>query len=327
LNVLVTGATGFVGSHVVQRLALGGHALRLLLRRSSSVAYLEGLEYERVEGEMRDVDSLRRAVQGVDAIVHLAGATSTSSAAEYEAINARGTADLVQIAREAGIERFVYASSLSAQGPSPDGYVQPSEPVFPDGAYGKTKLQGEYAVRAERQRMNVSVLRLPVVYGPRDRGLLPFFVMAKYGFIPLYGNGENQISWIHAFDAADAIVTALEKSEKSGAIFTPCDGAPHTWRELATAVGDAYGKNLRLPELSPSLFKIGGAAADAIAGVIGKQLPLTAEKAARMGKRYWICDNSAIEEQLGWQPQVEYRAGVRHTLDWYRENHWLKLSF
>lgn len=325
MKVLVTGATGFVGSHVAERLALGGHQLRLLLRTTSSLEHLNGIEFERVEGDLRDVDSLRRAVEGVDAVVHLAGATSTSTTAEYEAINARGTADLVQIARETGVERFVYASSLTAQGPSPDGHVQPSEPAFPDGPYGKTKLTGEYAVRAERQRLNVSVLRLPVVYGPRDRGLLPFFVMAKYGVIPLYARGDNQISWIHVYDAAEAMVTALEKSEKSGAIFTPCDGRPHTWRELAAAVGDAYGKNLWLPQIPEPLFKVGGAAADAIAGIVGQQLPLTAEKAARMGRRYWICDNSAIEEQLGWQPRVEYREGVRHTLDWYREQRWLKL--
>jgi nucleoside-diphosphate-sugar epimerase len=325
LKVLVTGATGFVGSHVAQRLALGGHELRLLLRSTSSLEYLDGIEFERAEGEMRDVESLRRAVDGVEAVMHLAGATSTSTVAEYEAINARGTADLVQIARETGIERFVYASSLSAQGPSPDGHVQPAEPAFPNGPYGKSKLAGEFAVRAERLRMNVSVLRLPVVYGPRDRGLLPFFVMAKYGVIPLYGNGENQISWVHVFDAAEAMVTSLEKSEKSGAIFTPCDGPPHTWRELATAVGDAFGKNLWLPEVPPSLFRIGGGAADAVAGIIGHQLPLTAEKAARMGHRYWICDNSTIEEQLGWRPQIGYREGVHHTLGWYRENGWLKL--
>jgi nucleoside-diphosphate-sugar epimerase len=257
--------------------------------------------------------------------MHVAGATSTSSNEEYEAINARGTADLVQISREVGISRFVYASSLSAQGPSPDGYVQPPEPAMPDGPYGKTKLTGEFAVRAERMRINVSVLRLPVVYGPRDRGLLPFFVMAKYGVIPLYGAGENQLSWIHVYDAADALVTAMEKSEKSGAIFTPCDGPPHTWRELATAVGDAFGKNLWLPEVSPTLFRLGGGAADAIAKIVGRQLPLTSEKASRMDAKYWICDNSTIEEQLGWHPQVEYRQGVRHTLEWYREHKWLKL--
>jgi nucleoside-diphosphate-sugar epimerase len=325
LKVLVTGATGFVGSHVAERLAHGGHELRLLLRRTSSLEYLEGLDYERVEGELRDVESLKRAVDGVDAVMHLAGATSTSTVMEYEAINARGTADLVNIAREAGIERFVYASSLSAQGPSPDGHVQPPEPAFPDGPYGKTKLAGEYAVRAERQRMNVSILRLPVVYGPRDRGLLPFFVLAKYGVIPLYDRGEHQISWIHVYDAADAMVTALEKSEKSGAIFTPCDGPPHTWYDLAEAVGDAYGKALRMPKLPPAVFRVTGAVADLTAGVVGKQLPLTTEKAARMGQRYWICDNSAIEEQLGWRPEVDYREGVRHTLAWYREHDWLKL--
>lgn len=324
MKVLVTGATGFVGSHVAERLAQGGHELRLLLRPTSSLANLEGLEYERAEGELRDVDSLRRAVQGVDAVMHLAGSTSTNSVAEYEAINARGTADLVHIAREAGIPRFVYASSLSAQGPSPDGHVQPPEPAFPDGPYGKTKLAGEYAVRAERQRINVSIVRLPVVYGPRDRGLLPFFVMARFGVIPLYNDGENQISWIHAYDAAEAMVAILERSERSGTIYTPCDGPPHTWSELARAMGDAYGKELRYLRLPPGVIRAGAAVADTLTRITGVSLPLTREKAARMGHRFWICDNTTMES-IGWKPYVDYRNGIRHTLHWYREHGWLKL--
>jgi nucleoside-diphosphate-sugar epimerase len=325
LKVLVTGGSGFVGSHVAERLQAGGHELRLLLRASSKLDYLQDVEFERVDGDIRDASSLPAALEGVEAVVHCAGITSARTYAEYEAINARGTADLVHAARDAGVQRFLFASSLAAQGPSPDGHPQPPEPSLPVSSYGRTKLAAEYAVRAERQRLNVSILRLPVVYGPRDRGLLPFYVMAKFGVLPLYGNGDHQISWIHAWDAADAMALALEKSEKSGSVYTVNDGAPHTWRELAAALGDAFGSNLRLLEVPHALYNAAAIGADLIAGITKKPLPLTAEKVVEMKQRYWIGDNATIREQLGWEPRIDYRDGIAVTLAWYRENGWLKL--
>jgi len=326
MKVLLTGASGFLGSHVAERLQAGGHELRLLLRPTSSLEHLGNVRYERSEGDILDSASIRRAVEGMDAVVHVAGLMSARAYEEYERVNSRATHELLYAAKDAGVERFVYISSLAAQGPSPDGRVRPPEPSLPISAYGKSKLNAEYIVRAERLRFNTAIMRLPVIYGPRDRGLLPFFIMARHGFMTLYGDGEHKLSWIHVYDAADAIATVLERSEKPGSIYTTCDGPPHTWRELATAVGDAFGKNLRLFNVPGDVVAAGGSIADTISGITKKPLPLTAEKAQEMKQRYWICDNETIEEQVGWKPQVPYREGILQTVGWYRENGWLRLS-
>ncbi len=321
--MLVTGANGFLGSHVAELLAAHGHELKLLLRPTSRLEFLGDLDFERSDGDVRDSDSILRALENVEAVVHIAGLTSALSDLDYQAVNAAGTANLVQAARSAGIERFVYASSLAALGPSPDGWPRPPEPAMPVSAYGRSKLQGEYPVRAERHRINVSVLRLPVIYGPRDRGLLPFFKLAKSGFVPLYGDGLHRISWVHVRDAASALVLALEKSERSGSIFTVSDGEPHTWRELAEALGTALGSELRLIQVPHRIFSAAGAAADGFGRLTKRQLPLSAEKVLEMSQRFWVCDHELIGEDLGWKPMIETQEGISHTLYWYRQNRWL----
>lgn len=326
MKVLVTGASGFLGSHTAERLQHAGHELRLLMRKTSSTEHLTDVHYERVEGDVADAASLRRAVEGMDAVVHIAGLMSAKTYEEYEAINARATGELLYAAKDAGVQRFVYASSLAAGGPSPNGHVQPIEPSLPISPYGKTKLAGEFLVRAERLRLNTSVVRLPVIYGPRDRGLLPFFIMANLGFLTVYGNGENKLSWIHVYDAADALATVLERSERPGSVFTVCDGPPHTWTELATGVGDAFGKNLKVIKVQGGLAAGVASVANLVSGISKSRLPLTSEKVQEMSHRYWVCDNAEIEQQLGWRPDVPYREGIRDTLAWYREHDWLKLS-
>jgi nucleoside-diphosphate-sugar epimerase len=293
------------------------------MRSSSRVRFLHDAPFERVEGDMRDADSLVAAVRGVQAVVHLAGLTSALSPSDYELINARGSADLARAASEAGVERFVYCSSLAAQGPSPDGRPQPPETALPVSVYGRTKLGGEVAVRAERERMNVSILRLPVVYGPRDRGLLPFYQFAKYGFLPIYGNGINLLTWVHARDAAASIVAALERSRESGSVYTVSDGHIYTWRELGGTLGRVFGKNLRLIGVPGPLFLAGGSVADVVSRVTKRSLPLTSEKVIEMSQSAWVCDNSRISAELGWQPCIGAEEGVAETYRWYRANRWL----
>jgi nucleoside-diphosphate-sugar epimerase len=125
VRVLLTGGNGYLGSHVADRLAATPEVeLRLMLRRTANMKFLSELpasSYERVEGDLRNPESLRRAVQGIDAVAHVGGVTSALSEAAYREINVLGTADLVMAAQAAGVKRFVYMSSLAAQGPSPDG--------------------------------------------------------------------------------------------------------------------------------------------------------------------------------------------------------------
>ena len=322
MRVLITGANGFLGSHVAEELARQGHELRLLLRRSSQLTNLEDVSYERVEGDVRDEESLQAATQGVEAVVHLAGLTAALRERDYVAVNAAGAATLAKAAREAGVKRFVYLSSLAAQGPSSDGRPVPNALPRPISAYGRSKLAGELAVLGYRDWLDVAVVRAPPVYGPRDRGFLPLFKLAKWGFIPLFDDGLHQLSWVYATDAAAAIAL-VASAAPSGAIYTLSDGEPHSWLELATLLQEALDKKVRMPRVPRLLYAVAGRAAGLTSMLTRRPLPLSPEKVAEMRERYWVCDHERLTAEFGWQPRVDAREGIGLTLRWYREQRWL----
>lgn len=323
MKVLVTGANGFLGSHIAERLQThGGVELRLMLRRTSNLEFLGGVEYERVEGDMRDEASLDAAAQGVEIVVHVAGLVSALTEARYHEVNARGTEALVRAAKAAGVRRFVYVSSLAALGPSLDGVTAPTNP-HPISGYGRSKLAGEYPVLAERDAMSVAIVRPPALYGERDRGLLPFYRIAKFGFVPVYGDGKRKVSFLHAHDAADATIAAALARGPSGAVYTINDGAMHTWRSLVEAWSRATGRRLRVLPIPPPLFTIAGYAGGLAASLTRKPLPLAPEEVDHMRAEAWLADNGPIERDLGWQPQIDIDQGFALAYAWYRDNGWL----
>ena len=322
MKILVTGASGFLGSHVAERLSKQeGVNLRLMLRPTSRLAFLDGLSYERADGDMRDDAALTTAVEGVDIVVHLAALTAARTEAEYHEINALGTASLVKAAREAGVKRFVYVSSLAALGPSGDGAMpQTPHPISP---YGRSKLAGEYPVLAERDAMSVAVVRPPVVYGERDRALVPFYRLAKLGFVPVYGDGSHLLTWIHVHDAADAIIATSLAGGPSGAVYSLSDGAPYSWRQLVEAYGRGTGRKVRVIATPPVLFSIGASAVGFAQTLLRRPFPLSPEEVINMRARAWICDHEAITRDLGWQPSTAIEAGFAQSYRWYREQGWL----
>jgi nucleoside-diphosphate-sugar epimerase len=323
MRVLVTGPNGFLGSHVCEGLAAQGHELRLLLRPTSSLAFLQNVTYQRADGDVRDAEALRKATEGVDAVVHIAGLTAARSEAEYMAVNATGTAAAVRAAAEAGVRRFVYVSSMAAHGPSPDGNPVPGALPRPVSAYGRSKLAGELAVLAQREHLNVAIVRPPVVYGPRDRALLPLFKLAKLRILPLYGDGQHQICWLHVQDTAAAINLVTTANVASGSVYSIMDGEPHTWLELGTMVARALDRRIWLARLPAGLFSFAGAAAGVISKLTRRTLPLTPEKVVSMRERYWVCDNERITAELGWKPRIGPQEGISQTLRWYRDHNWL----
>ncbi|HEX5142142.1 MAG TPA: NAD-dependent epimerase/dehydratase family protein [Dehalococcoidia bacterium] len=323
MKVLVTGANGFVGSHVAERLAARGVELRLLLRPTSRLRFLEGIDYERVDGDVRDPESLAKAVEGVDAVAHLAVLTAAVSERLFQEVNAIGTANLVRAAQHAGVGRFVYVSSLAAQGPNPDRDTLVVEPPRPVSAYGRSKLAGEHPVFAAQHNMSVAVIRPSAVYGQRDRALLPLYRMGKLGAIPVYGDGRNLLSWIHVHDAASAIVAATMAEGPSGATYFVSDGGFYTWLDLVDAFGRAWGRRPRVIKGPGQLFTAAGYAGGVLQTVSRRALTLNPDQIRHMRARYWICDNSAITADLGWCPRVGLDEGFAETLAWYREQRWL----
>lgn len=326
MKVLVTGASGFLGSHVAEVLAAEGHQVRLLLRATSSREWLT-FPYETAPGDITDPESLPAAVEGVDAVIHTAGLVKARGEAEFHRVNAAGTGHLLEAVERANprLKRFVYVSSLAAHGPSADGKPRPvTAAPNPITAYGRTKLGGEDITRRSPFAERAVIFRPPVIYGPRDPALVPFFQLAKYRIAPLLMGGRNRISIIYVEDAARAIAKAVAAEvDVGGQTYTFDDGEVYTWRDLLSAVEAAMGRKA-LGISSPRwLFEAAALASEGFGLVTRRAVSLTRDKVREMAQSHWVCDHSGLERDLGWKPRVRMREGTQFTGDWYRAKGWI----
>lgn len=327
MRILVTGATGFLGSHIAEQLARDGHAVRVLLRHTSDRSFLRGLECEEALGDITQPETLPAAVVGVEAVVHAAGLVKARSAQEFEAVNAQGTANLLSALASADrLRRFVYISSLAAHGPSEDGRPRPlAAPPQPVTAYGRSKLRAEEFVRSwAGDGRSAAIIRPPVIYGPRDRELLPFFRLTRRRLAPLLGDGTNVISLVYVEDGARAAaLAAVAADEAPSATYTVDDGAVYTWRELLGAVEQAVGRKA-LPIPSPVwAFTAAALVSETYGRLRGKAVTFSRDKVREMRQRYWVCSHEEIRQDLGWKPQVGLSEGTALTAAWYRQHGWL----
>src|SRR5262245_6007421 len=211
-RVLVTGASGFVGSHVAENLASVGWRVRCLLRPTSSRRWLTRADYEFALGDVNDLHGIPEALEGMDAVVHAAGLTNALHPDEYFQVNAEGTLRLWMAAEQAKVKRFVLISSIAAAGPGRGGEPQDETArPHPVSAYGKSKLAAEKAVLTTGGPVEPIVVRPPTVYGPHDDDILIMALLAKRGWFPLVG--ARRLSLVHALDLAEGIRLALEKGD------------------------------------------------------------------------------------------------------------------
>ncbi len=326
MRVFVTGGTGFVGSHVVERLLAVGHEPVCLVRKSSDVKHLEELGVELFEGSMSAPDELAEALAGVDAVIHIAGIIKARDYDEFYAVNGAASGQLAAVAAKAnrGLKRFVLVSSVAAQGPGDGsrGRAAGRDPE-PVSHYGKSKLAGEQSVRENCGDLPLTIVRPPVVYGPRDYGMLDVFKMAKLGIAPVYGKGDGFLSVIHVDDLARSIVACIDQEHASGSVFTVDDGAAYSWIELSEKIAGAFGKRARVIKLPPALFKTAASLSDGYGRVMGKAMMFSKDKFSEMRQASWVCGHEVITDALGWEPEIELEHGAHQTAAWYVENNWL----
>ena len=322
-RILLTGATGFVGSHAAEAFVRNGHMVRALVRSPARAAALESLAVETAPGSLEDEAALRSACHDVDTVVHLAAMTHARSPAEYAEANVHGTRRLRDAALHAGAKRLVYLSSLAAVGPARNGCgVTPDDSPQPLTEYGRSKLAGERVCMDAADRIEVAILRAPAVYGPRDTDLYHFFRLAKRGVLPVPTGGPRMLQMVHVEDLARALVLATEAPRAAG-VYHIAEAQAYTWEEMGRAVGRAVGREVRVLPVPAILMSGLAAVSETAAGMVGRSSIFNRDKARELLAPGWLCETEAARAALNFEADIPLADGLRATAQWYREQGWL----
>lgn len=305
-RIAVTGATGFVGPHLVSALARRGWTMRLLVRRWSPLPSLAGVDAEIVWGDLDDEQALRVLVAGADAVIHAAGLIKARRAADFLAVNRDGTARLSAAAPNIP---FVLLSSLAAREPQ----LSP---------YAASKRAAEEAL-APRTGPWLA-LRAPAVYGPGDRETLAYFRMAKRGLALQPDNPAARLSLIHVADLAEALALAVEKPVPGG-VHEVDDGREGGYRysDMARATTAALGRRVRPFVVARPVMRAAAAFNDLMQALGGPTQILTKYKVNELFHPDWSTHDRRFATATGLVPRYDLEAGFRDTILWYRARRWL----
>jgi len=327
MKVLLTGANGFVGSHILDRLRAAGIATRLLLRARSDTRFIhDHLAHVEVErGGLDDPAALGRAAAGVTHVLHCAGATKALTPASLESVNRVGTRTVVEAVNAAPgpIARLVVLSSLAAAGPGtwarPRGEADPPAPV---SEYGRSKLAGEGEIVSACHREFV-ILRPCGVYGPRDLEFLRLFRAARARLTPLFGGGRQELSLVFAPDLAEVAVRALTAPLPDGVLVNVASPEVVTAAEFARADAAASGRRTLPLPIPLATLRLICVFASAWARLTGRPTILAHGKERELQAPGWVADTSRLQQWLGPVCRTGMNQGLAATHAWYREAGWL----
>ena len=315
--VLVTGGTGFIGTHLVRRLLDAGRPVRCLVRKRRNLP----AGAEAVEGDLISGAGIVEALRGADTVIHLAGVTKALRAADYYAGNARATRNLA--AAMAGTElRLVHVSSLAAIGPSPDGQpVTEDTPPHPISNYGKSKLEAEAAVRETAP--GAVIVRPPVVYGPGDTDVFQLLKSISKGFVLQIAGGERWFSAIYVKDLVEGILAAAENARAAGRAYFLAHAKPLSWSDFGAVAAAIMKRTPRVVSMPVALAQAAGWGAEMWSRLTGTPGILSREKVTEAQCSYWTCDPYRAATELGFQATTSIERGLAETLAWYKEAGWL----
>jgi nucleoside-diphosphate-sugar epimerase len=316
--VLLTGATGFVGSHVARAFIEAGYEVRCGVRATSDTRAIEGLAVERVALDL-DRRIPAEALKDAEVVVHAAGITRARREDDYHAVNAVATRRLAAAAASAGVRRFVLISSLAARGPDASSHDGLDHPV---SAYGRSKVAAEGYLRLFGDRMETVALRPAGIYGPRDTDFLPLIKVARAGWLVIPSD-SLRLQPAYAEDVARAVLAAARVAPVGFGPFPVAEQGRYAWREVADGLGRALERPVRTLRLPAGLLVFAGRVAERTARFSGV-VPFLDERRARdLAVNAWTCDVSGTEEALGWRAEVPLFDGLRRTVRWYRRAGWL----
>jgi dihydroflavonol-4-reductase len=322
----VTGGTGFVGSHLVERLLSKGYTVRCLVRNTKKLGYLDKLPIEVIEGDIFSNTALEKGIEGADYVYHVAGVVAAKRKEEFFRYNQDGTRNVIEITARINpsLKKFIQISSQTAVGPG-IGSTPINESTFPHPltTYGKSKLAAEQEVLKFKEKLPITILRVAAVYGPRDTATFDFFKSAYMGLELVVGFNDSYVSLIHAKDLISGIVLAGESEKAKGEIYFIGSERYYSWDEIGYVTRSVLNKKtfrVRVPK--PLVFVVGGIS-QLISQFKEKPSVLNFEKAYDLTQDNWACDVTKAKTELGFSQEVTLQEGVKETIRWYIDHHWM----
>ncbi len=336
-KVLVTGASGFIGTHLVAALTNRGDEITCLVRKTSKIDRLQALGVRLIYGDVTDPDSLPAAVTGQRVVYHLAGRTEALSGRQFFEVNCRGVA---HVARACAAEEtppiLIYVSSQAAAGPAIEGRPRiESDPPAPVSIYGRTKRLGERIAERFARRMPITIVRPPIVLGEGDRlGLSLFRSVIRFHIHLTPGFRPQRFSLIHADDLAQLLILAAERGRRlpsagrsgdsaaQGYYFAACEQDP-MYADLGRLVAESAGRRIMVIPTPIPVLRIVAVMTEAASQVCRHPALMNLDKIREVAAGSWLCSARAAREELGFAVGAPLIERLRQTAQWYCREGWL----
>lgn len=325
-KVLITGASGFLGYHIINAAVKEGYDVYAAVRKSSNVKHLQHLSVSYIELNYEDAAGLEKifAENDFDYVIHAAGTTKANTEAEYDLVNNTYTVNLARAAAKSKkIKRFVFISSLAALGPSKSATenITESKDPNPVTAYGKSKLNAENNL--QNIDIAVTVFRPTAIYGPREKDIFIVTKTLNKGIDAYIGRINQQLSFVYGADMGEIAVRALKQTGEN-AYYNITDGKSYSRYAYADIVKAVLKKkavrfHLPLPVIKVILFLV-----EKINKSMNRVPAVSIEKLNELTALNWACDISKVKKELGFEPKFDLEKGLKESVEWYKENKWLK---
>lgn len=320
MKTLVTGATGFIGTHLVQNLVKQGREIRCLVRETSNTQYLVDLGVELFYGDLLNKDSLKAIAKDINIVYHLAGEVYSKRCKDFYRINLKGTQNLVEVCLPENIDRFVFLSSIAAVGPNRkhDILLDEQSPCKPLDPYGKSKLQAEKLLikSFERYSFPVIIVRAPTVYGPlgQPKIITKILRMVQTGRVLIVGDKKSLRSMCYIDNLIQGLVTIEQFDKAISEIYFLSDERPYTYEEIFQTVSENFETNIKETHLPSLTGKVCGLLFKGLTKVGFYSLPLYMAWHMILDM---ACDISKAKKQLNYRPYIDIKEGVMSAIKYF----------
>lgn len=323
---VVTGANGFVGSHLVDNLLDKGFKVRCIVRKSSDLKWIKNKDIELFDCGLFDKEGLRKAFKDANYIFHVAGVVKSKTKEGYFKGNVETTRNLLEIALEniSSIKRFLVVSSQTVTGPSTkDKPVDENSACKPITTYGISKLEEEKLALSYKDKLPITICRAPAVYGERDTEIFIYFQTFNKGITTTIGFNKKELSLIHAVDLVEGFYLAAVNEKAIGQIYFIGSEKFYTWEEINSITSKVLNKKPIIIKVPHFLVYTIAAIAQFFAIFSSKPATLNIEKAKDITQQFWTCDTSKAKRELGYKQKIQIEDGIQRTCDWYKKMKWI----